>query len=437
VVVIDVDAPGRPPIAKAALAGGPITTLAWSPTGLELAFACTRVTVCLWPGASDAGGVSFAPVRRLEGHAGAVTRLAWSTDGKRIASAAGDASVRIWTTAQNPDAGLILYTEAPAQITKVAASSDGRRIAGGATDGSIRIWDASSTALLRTIKSAYGSEVAALAWSRTGVLAAAHDGHGITVVPANASEPVREIAIDVDLDTSIAFVEDGKTIALPQHSDKRIVLIDAAGGARRALAPVGPIQAPWALAADPSGKILFASYTDTNGDIYAWEIDTAKAQKLDYALPQPRNPNASGSLAITRDGRWLAASGGDDYVRIYDAANKTTRVVLQMDGNESRVVAFSPDGSRLAALGGDNRLYVWSFDADRSARFLVVNTQFARLPVEDADGRRQGALWLDWVTNDRIALATSASMITIIALDPAAWRQRINGLAVATPAPQN
>src|SRR5262249_52530997 len=191
---------------------------------------------------------------------------------------------------------------------------------------------------------------------------------------------------DIDSDTSIAFVEDDKTIALPQRSDKRIVLIDAAGSAApRYLDPVGSIQAPWGLAADPAGKTLFASYTDSDDDIYAWDLATGKPAKLDYSLPQPRNSSARGSLAVTRDGRWLAASGGDNYVRLYDVARRTTRLALQMDGNESRVVAFSPDGTRLAAVGGDNRLYIWALHDDRAERFAVVNTLLARSAVEDGE----------------------------------------------------
>ena len=86
---------------------------------------------------------------------------------------------------------------------------------------------------------------------------------------------------------------------------------------------------------------------------------------------------------------------------------------------------------------GDNRLYVWSLDDDRGNRFAVVNTLFARSAVEDGERRREGAVWLAWVTNDSIALATSASTITIIGLDPAAWRRRVDGLAIAPPSPLN
>jgi hypothetical protein len=117
--------------------------------------------------------------------------------------------------------------------------------------------------------------------------------------------PVREIAIDTDADTHVALVEDDKTIALPQRSEKRIVLIDAAGSPARRLIRSGRFRAPWGLAADSAGKILFASYTDTDGDIYLWDLDTGKAAKLDYAAAaagseRERQPGGHPRRALAR-----------------------------------------------------------------------------------------------------------------------------------------
>jgi hypothetical protein len=98
---------------------------------------------------------------------------------------------------------------------------------------------------------------------------------------------------------------------------------------------------------------------------------------------------------------------------------------------------LQPGRHQLAAVGGDNRLYIWTLQDDRAERFAVVNTLLARSAEEDGERRREGALWLDWGTNDRIALATSSSAITVIGLDPTRWQQRVDGLAIAPPAPLN
>jgi WD40 repeat protein len=67
IVVIDPAAPEGPPIAKASLAGSPVTTLAWSPKGLDLAFSCQTGMLCLWPVAGPSGPSRFAPIRHFQG----------------------------------------------------------------------------------------------------------------------------------------------------------------------------------------------------------------------------------------------------------------------------------------------------------------------------------------------------------------------------------
>ena len=444
IVIVDAGDPARPVIAKPSLAGAPITTLAWSSQGLDLAFACEGGPVCLWSGAVDAkGAASFTPVRRFEGHTNGVTHLAWSPGGDQVVSAAADGTLRVWSVAQDADAGFVLYAETSAQLTKVATSPDGRWLAAGAKDGSIRIWDAAAGSLSRTIKSSNDSEVAALAWAQSGLLAAAHDGRGITLIPPNAAQPAQEIDIDTDQDTRLAFAQHDRSIAMPQHSDKRVVLIEVAAFGTRArhyLEPIGPDQVPWGLAADPSGQMLFVSYTDSDGEIRIWDLATRQpVGTMAYALAEKRDPVAAGSLAVSRDGRWLATSGGDSYVRVYDIAAKRTWRALPMDMTTDgpRAVVFSPDGSKLAALGSDSRVYVWSLRADGAERYAVFGALPRRSALADARDRERIATWLAWIGNDAIALATTESAINVIGLDPAKWQRRIEALAPVSIASQN
>jgi WD40 repeat protein len=435
IAIVDIASP-TPPMAKVSLSGGSIAALAWSPDGLELAFACGSGAICLWPGAISAGGAVVGPIRRFEGHTLSVTSLAWSPGGDHVASTSDDGTLRIWSLAQSTDAGWTLYAESDVPLLKIATSPDGGSVAAGAKDGTIRIWDATSGALRRTAKSSNGAEVEALAWSRSGLLAAAHQSSGITVVPVDAREPVREIAIETDLETRIVFAEDDKTIAMPQHGDKRIALIDVkAPDTRRFLDPIGQQQVPWGVAVDPSGKTLFASYTEANGDIRAWDLAGPPSPGLlAYTFPEKRDPIAASSLAVSPNGRWLATSGGDNFIRVYDIRAKTGWRALPTDFSlEPATVAFSPKGTKLAALTSDSKVFVWTLRDDGAERFATFKAVPARRRLADGATPEPGATWLAWVTDDSIAVATGTSAIDVIGLDTATWQRRIESVSVVVP----
>lgn len=428
IVVINIGAPEHPTLAKASIAGGPITTLSWSPDGFALAFACGGRAICLWLASVGSGdSADFAPTRRFDGHLGSVTRLAWSPAGNQIASAS-DRTIRIWGLAQNTDAGLTLYADSAAEFTTVATSLDGRWVAGGAKNGTIHLWDASSGSLLRTVKSAFDSEVAEIAWTRSGLLAAAHDDRGITLVPPDVAEPVREIAIDTaSSGARIAFVEDDRTLAITRRGDNTIALIDVSGpdAPPRILPSIGPNRSPFGIAADPTGKLLFVSYTDASGAIQIWDIATKiPAGEMAYTLPEKRDPIAGGSLAVSADGRWLATSGGDNYIRIYDVTKKATWRALPIGSNEPQCVAFSPDSKKLAALGSDSRVYVWQLQDGEFELSLSFRSIPERSTVVEPEQRSRVARWLAWVTPDQVAFAAEQSAVNIIDIDPAKWRRR-------------
>jgi WD40 repeat protein len=433
VVVIDMSTPAREPIIKASFLGHPITTMAWSPVGSDLAFSCEGKTVCLLSSRDESDPQpGFAPVKRLEGHTNSVTHVVWSPAGDRIASASSDGTIRVW----NPRTNLRLFAEALSEVTRVATSPDGRWIAGGATDGSIRVWDAKTGLLEQTVRSSFGSEVAAVAWARAGLLAAAHDQHGISLVSRDTGQ-VREIDVETGQDTRIAFAEEDQMLAILQRGRQRIALIEVASG-KPPRQPSFLQEVAWGIAVDSSGRTLFANVAGVNTQLNIWEIAARRRTgSMAYTLPEAPDSVAGGSLSVSPDGTLLATSGGDRYIRVYDISQKKSWRALMMDesADAANVVAFSPDSSKLAALATDSYVYIWSLSQRAVERYAVLQGRLKRCPVgQEALGQRD-AMWIAWVTNERIALAAGCSSIEIVSLDSAEWQRRIGALASTPPSP--
>jgi WD40 repeat protein len=122
-------------------------------------------------------------------------------------------------------------------------------------------------------------------------------------------------------------------------------------------------------------------------------------------------------------------------VPIYDVTRRTIRQVLKTDAPEISSVAFSPDGQKLAALGNDNRFYIWTLGDNGAELYLSVGIILHRALVGDAAQRNDHANWLDWLSDDRVAIATNSPAISVVSIDPAKWLERIDGLALGNKRP--
>jgi WD40 repeat protein len=115
--------------------------------------------------------------------------------------------------------------------------------------------------------------------------------------------------------TSLAFSDDGRTLASASHADRTPVLLDVAAGRPR------------------------------------------KWLRGHTGLVQ--------CVAFAPGGRAVASAATDGTVRLWDVATGHEHAALRRDGLDVRVIAFSPDGSTLAAGGIEPAVWVW--DVSRNA----------------------------------------------------------------------
>jgi WD40 repeat protein len=159
----------------------------------------------------------------------------------------------------------------------------------------------------------------------------------------------------------------------------------------------GPIAA---IAISPDGRRVAAGGADDTAR--AWTIDDAV--RASAALSLPGHINHVTAVALRPDGRWLATGSKDGTIRLWDLGAGDTAadpVVLDNDAYDVFALAFSPDGRMLAAGGLGGSVRAWDVSDPRAAGApAILNGHTATVfdLVFSPDGR-----WLATGSQDQTA----------------------------------
>ncbi|HEY3503795.1 MAG TPA: serine/threonine-protein kinase [Actinocatenispora sp.] len=273
-----------------------------------------------------------------------------------------------------PDAGQLDLGASADSIVAIAFSPDGRYLGVTVKDG-VQVWNMASRKQLVTLPITDGLGIRAVAFSRTGLLAAGYGGkpdfaaseivfdtgvvrlwevstsHDLAKL-TTASEDSNGLESMVD----VAFSPDGATVAGARDGHDcigKVPLWSVAGRQRIATLTVGAgkgskISAVRSVAFSPDGRTLAAGYgSDLDGGIALWDA-SSHAEAGTLALDSTDAFGVS-SLAFSPDSSLVAGAFGG--VALWDVrARKLVAMLSSTDaGPDFQSVAYSPDGKLVAA----------------------------------------------------------------------------------------
>lgn len=434
------DAPD--PVLRHVLTGhdGQVTGVAIAPDGTWLASVSYDRTVALWDAASGHRR------RTLVGHTDIVTSVAIATDATWLASAGWDGTVRLWDLLSGREQAALAH---PYWVTAIAIAPDGTWLATASADGTVRVWDTARGRQFATFSGHTGSVTAVAAspdaaylatggvdqtvrlWDLGGKELAVLTGHtgpvtGVAIAPdatwlASAAEDGTVRLWDTDGQravlnghtgavTAVAIAPDATWLASTGR-DRTVRLWDAAGGSERSVLK-GHTDAVVAVAIAADGSWLATAGQDETTRL--WTTATAPRASVTRhsglvtaiaaATGGPSDRRSSKQTAQPTIGTYVATSGEDGTLRLWDAASGLERGVLAGHTGAVSALAVAADGRWLVTGGEDATVRLWDAASGHERAVLSGHTGTVTGAAIATDGT-----WFATVSRDQTVRLWSAS----------------------------
>lgn len=315
-----------------------VSSVAFSPDGIQLAGGSTDGTVTIWQ-VSD--GIL---VDTLRNHTGNVSSVFFSPDGQALFSASWDGRMRM----VNVSDGKIVRSFGGLKLTDSTISADGKVLA-AYDEGvySLILWDVESGKKLQTIKGfalyAFGALDMALSPDGQFIVAGMHDNtakmwSAASGVAQNTFEDLKPEDGWYYIDYfTVNFSPDGQSLLMA--GSNIIGIWDIEKGTLQSSAKVKS-EAIYDTAFSPDGQIL-ASVEGPNVNL--WQFPDGSLR------PSQEVMQSNGNVAFSPDGATLLASMFDNTARLWPLSDQGIKKSFETDKKDYiGAVAFSPDGRTLA-----------------------------------------------------------------------------------------
>ncbi|MBN3908323.1 MAG: hypothetical protein HWQ35_17810 [Nostoc sp. NMS1] len=164
---------------------------------------------------------------------------------------------------------------------------------------------------------------------------------------------------------SVAFSADGKLLAVADASGE-IYVWNITEGMKLLFSCHGHTNRVWSVAFSHDGQTIASGSDDQT--VRIWNAKNGRLLKTFDAgqdtetlgePPEYESISRVFSISLSRNGRFLASSGDDQIIRIWDV--NTGEPIKILKGHTSKVmsVVFSPDGQTIASCSEDKSIRIW------------------------------------------------------------------------------
>ena len=332
-------------------------------------------------------------------HGDIVTSVAFSPDGNRLASCSSDSVAKIWDLANGRELrGYRGSKDAASEVAKVATlawSSDGKWSATTAGN-EVHVWDP-ETGVLKVALKGHEKPVGAIAFHPEGkILATGSDDASVRLWDLETGKETFNLNADLPKAAkatvnAVAFSPNGKLVAAVNKEGKLQIWNPALEKSKRLVSGLDahPHSEAYQVAFGKDTSVIFTC--GSNKKVQQWvglgpdgESLPGHGKPTTLDADAPTNVEA---MAVSRDGRFLAAGGTDKAIRLWDlTAGKLARV-FQGHTDKITALAFSPDGKTLVSGSGDQSIRLWAVSFADDHQNFAEHTGFVWSAAFSADGK--------------------------------------------------
>jgi len=287
--------------------------------------------------------VAPAAGQELRGHGGPVRALAVASDGKTALSGSFDSSAIRWSLARNAAEQVLRFHDSA--VNAVAILPDGRYATAG-EDGRIALWRAGEQQPAIVLEG-HKAPVVALAVSPDGkTLASASWDSTVRLWPLAGGDG-RVLEGHSQNVNGVAFTPDGRAVVSAGY-DATLRIWPLSGGAAQIVTLLSPLNSV-VVASD--GEIAAGG---ADGKVYVLTPTGALLGAIEA------QPNPIIAIAVSGDGKLVAAAGIRGSVAIIERPSRTVARTLVGPGLPVWSVVFAPDNRTLLTGGTDRVIRRWN-----------------------------------------------------------------------------